>query len=70
MYKIGTKVSVLNTRYTRNQFSTCTEEIIDLDDVPTNEISLRESAGKMSLSGGQSIVTRRDSLETYAVSIN
>ena len=53
MYKIGTNVGVLNTWYTRNQFSTCTEEIIDVDDVPTNEISLIESAGKMSLSGGQ-----------------
>ena len=47
------RFGVLSTWYTKNKFSTFTEEINDVDDVPANEISLRETAGKISLSGGQ-----------------
>ena len=34
LYKIGTKFGAINTTYTRNQFTTCTEKIVAAEDVP------------------------------------
>ena len=53
LYRIGTKDGILNSWYARNQFSTCTEGTVNIADVPSVNISLREYAGKASLFGGQ-----------------
>ena len=53
LYRIGTKDGILNSWYARNQFSTCTEGTVNIADVPSVNISLRECAGKVSLFGGQ-----------------
>ena len=53
LYRIGTKDGILNSCYARNQFSTCTEGTINIADVPSANISLRECVGKASLFGGQ-----------------
>ena len=53
LYRIGTKDGTLNSWYARNQFSTCTEGTVNIADVPSVNISLRECAGKASLFGGQ-----------------
>ena len=54
LYRIGTKDGkILNSWYTRNQFSTCTQGTVNIADVPSVNISVREFAGKASLFGGQ-----------------
>ena len=53
LYTIGTKDCILNSWYARNQFSTCTEGTVNIADVPSVNISLRECAGKASLFGGR-----------------
>ena len=53
LYRIGTKNYILNSWYARNQFSICTEGTVNIADVPSVNISLRECAGKASLFGGQ-----------------
>ena len=53
LYRIGTKYGILNSWYARNQFSTCTKSTVNIADVPSVNISLRESVGKASLFGGQ-----------------
>ena len=53
LYRIGIKYGILNSWYARNQFSTCTEDTVNIADVPSVNISLRERAGKASLFGGQ-----------------
>ena len=53
LYRIGTKDGILNSRYARNEFSTCTEFTVNIADVPSVNISLRECAGKASLFGDQ-----------------
>ena len=53
LYRIGTKDGILNSWYARNQFSTCTEGTVNIADVPSVNISLRECAGKASLFGGR-----------------
>ena len=53
LYRIETKDGILNSWYARNQFSTCTKGTVNIADVPSVNISLRESAGKASLFGGQ-----------------
>ena len=52
-YKIGTQFGRINSSYARNQFTTCKEKLMQLENVPDMEISLRECASKLSLSGGQ-----------------
>ena len=51
LYRIGTKDSIL--RGTCSWFSTCTEGTVNIADVPSVNISLRECAWKASLFGGQ-----------------
>ena len=53
LYRIGTKIYILNWWYARNQFSICIEGTVNNADVPSVNISLRECAGKASLFGGQ-----------------
>ena len=53
LHKIGTKDGILNSLYTRNQLTTCTEGAVDISDVSSVNISFRECAGKGSLFGGQ-----------------
>ena len=50
VYKIRTKDGILNSLYTLNQFITCT---VNISDVPSINVSLRQCAGKASLYGGQ-----------------
>ena len=52
-YKIGTESGKLNGFYTRNQFSTCDENLMEIDSVPENEISLRQAAQLTSSGTGQ-----------------
>ena len=40
LYRIGTKDGILNLWYTRNQFSTCTEGTVNIEDVPSVNASL------------------------------
>ena len=53
LYKIGTKDGIRNFLYTCNQFKTCTEGTVNISDVPSVNVLLRECAGKVSLFGGQ-----------------
>ena len=53
LYNIGTKNGILNSWYTRNQFSKCTDGTVNIADVPSVNIALRECAGKASLFGGE-----------------
>ena len=53
LYRTGTKDCILNSCYAGNQFSTCTEGTVNIADVPSVNISLRECAGKASLFGGR-----------------
>ena len=52
LYTIGTKDCILNSWYARNQFSTCTGGTVNIADVLSISISLRECGGKASLFGG------------------
>ena len=38
LYRIGTKDSILNSRYAKNQLSTCTEGTVHIADVPSVNI--------------------------------
>ena len=53
LYRIGTKDGILNSWYAINQVSTCTEGTVNITDVPSVNISLRENAEKASLFVGQ-----------------
>ena len=53
LYRIGSKDVMFKLLYTRNQFSTCAEQIVDITDAPSNDILLRECTRKSSLSAGQ-----------------
>ncbi|XP_072380794.1 uncharacterized protein [Diabrotica undecimpunctata] len=53
LYKLGTKHGILNQLYARNEFTTCKETLISVNNVPATEISLRECARKDSNLGGQ-----------------
>ena len=53
LYKIETKDGILNSLYTRNQFETCTEGTVNISNVPTINVFLRECSGKASLFGSQ-----------------
>ena len=55
LYRIGTKEGMLKSWCTRNQFTTCTSRIIDIAYVSSTNISLRECAGKSSVSGRESL---------------
>ena len=52
-YTIGTSQGLLKQAYTRNQFIPTQAELISLDKVKENLISLREVARKEALGGGQ-----------------
>lgn len=52
-YQLGTSSGKLNTLYSRNQFTICTENFIYPEDVPDEEVSLRTTVRQQSLVGGQ-----------------
>lgn len=54
-YKLGTKTGILKQFYARSQFSVCKEIFLTEDDVPTVEVSLRQTAIKQSLGTGQGL---------------
>ena len=51
-YRIGTMDGILNSWYARNQFSACTEDTVNITDIASVNISLRECVGKALLFGG------------------
>ena len=53
LHRIGIKDGILNSWYARNQFSTCIEGTVNIADVRSVNISLRECAGEASRFGGQ-----------------
>ena len=52
-YKIGTKLGKLKALYTRNQFTLCKDNFLNIEEFRTEEISVREVVNKLSLVGGQ-----------------
>ena len=52
-YELGTNLGKLKALYTRNQFTLCKENILSIEEVGTEEISVREVVNKLSLVGGQ-----------------
>jgi hypothetical protein len=52
-YKIGTQSGTLKSCYSRNQFSHCEQNFLDVSQVPDEVITLREAARKASSGTGQ-----------------
>jgi hypothetical protein len=52
-YRLANKHGTLKQLFTRNQFAICKEKLLSMDEVSTQEISLREAASANSKSGGQ-----------------
>ena len=52
-YKFGTKLGKLNALYTRNQFILFKKKFLSIEEVGTEEISVREVVNKLSFVGGQ-----------------
>ena len=52
-YKIGTQFGILDSMYSRNQFSTASSLLLEVSAVPDNEITLREAARLSSSGTGQ-----------------
>ena len=54
LYKLGCRSGILDSLYSRNQFSPTLESFLTLDDVNTERIiPLRTAAGEESMGGGQ-----------------
>ena len=52
-YELGIKLGKLKALYTRNQFNLCKDNFLSIEEVGTEEISVREVVNKLSLVGGQ-----------------
>jgi len=52
-YDLATKFGQLKALYTRNQFTLCKENFLSIEEIGTEEISVREVVNKFSLVGGQ-----------------
>ena len=52
-YQIGTKNGKINKLYARSQFSVCEENLININEVPNNEMALRTLANLQSNGTGQ-----------------
>jgi len=52
-YSIGTEYGKLESGFTRNQFSACSEKLLDNSAVPDNFITLREVARQSSSGTGK-----------------
>ena len=52
-YELATKLGKIKALYTRNQFTLCKEKFLSIEEVGTEEISVREVVDKLSLVGGQ-----------------
>lgn len=55
-YKVGTKQGTINTLFSRNQIRECKENLININDIPNIELSLREVSIKDSKFGGQGFI--------------
>ena len=55
-YKLGTEHGRLKQLYTRNEFTPCIEKFLGVENVPANEISLREAATAGAMGSGQGFV--------------
>ena len=61
-----TKDGILNSLHTRNQFTTCTEGTVNISDVPSINVSLRECVGKQPYLVAKNI---KDAVPKYRVVI-
>ena len=52
-YELGTKLGKLKALYTRNQCTLCKGNVLSIEEVGTEEISVREVINKLSLVSGQ-----------------
>jgi hypothetical protein len=52
-HELTTKLGKLKALYTRNQFTLCKETFLSIEEVGTEEISIREVVNKLSLVGVQ-----------------
>ena len=52
-YELATKLAKLKALYTRNESTLCKENFLSIEEVGTEEISVREVVNKLSLVGGQ-----------------
>ncbi|KAL5241360.1 hypothetical protein ACI65C_008770 [Semiaphis heraclei] len=53
-YQLGCKSGILKQLYARSQFTTCSENLISLSDIPQEkQISLRSAATEQSIGNGQ-----------------
>jgi len=52
-YELATKLGKLKVLYTRNQFTLCKENILSIEEVGSEEISVREVVNMLSLVGRQ-----------------
>jgi len=52
-YELATKLGKLKALYTRKQFTLCKENLLSIEEVGTEEISVREVVNKLALVGGQ-----------------
>ena len=53
LYRVGTKYGTINTLLSRNHIKKCKENILNFEDVPDVQLSLREISAKHSKFGGQ-----------------
>jgi hypothetical protein len=54
LYKIGIKNGIIAQLFSHNQFSSCDEvNILNINDIPTDKISLRAANSKESMFEGQ-----------------
>lgn len=57
MYKLAAKHGILQGKYSRNQFSLCSEKLYQIEDMnTTTEVALRAAVKMQSRSGGQGFV--------------
>lgn len=52
-YKLANKNGTFKQLYTRNQFIICKEKLLSIDEISSQEMSLREAAATNSRSAGQ-----------------
>ena len=55
-YLIGTRSGRLPHRYERNQLAPCPNEILNVQEVPDTEVTLRVAVGNESVTGKQGII--------------
>ena len=53
LYLLGTRVGLLDHKFSRNQFEPISERFLSIDDVPDKVLGVREAARLHSINGGQ-----------------